>query len=136
MLAWWRRRVARVRGLVSRAPEESDLDQELEAHLAALAEAHQRQGLSVEKAHRAARREFGGLLQVKEACRDQRGLPAFDDLWRDLCVAGRTLRRAPGFAVTASATLALGIASTIVVFSWVTAVLSAAAPIPTASQVD
>ncbi len=48
----------------------------------------------------------------------------------DILTAWRQLRRAPGTAVAAIATLAVGIGATTAVFSFVTAVMSAASPAP------
>src|SRR5262245_7013601 len=48
----------------------------------------------------------------------------------DLLTAGRQLRRTPGTALAAIVTLAVGIGATTAVFSFVTAVMSAASPAP------
>ena len=49
----------------------------------------------------AARRDFGGVEQIKAAYRDERGLPFIDMLMQDLRYAVRTLVRAPGFTCAA-----------------------------------
>jgi putative ABC transport system permease protein len=54
-----------------------------------------------------------------------------DALWRDLSLAVRQFRRAPGFAFTVIATLALAIGANIAVFSVVNAVLFRALPFAT-----
>ena len=66
----------RLRVLLSRLIEpllkhkrERELAEEIEAHLELLTEEHLRRGLSHEAARAAARRDFGGVEQVKEAHR-------------------------------------------------------------------
>ena len=119
----------RLLALVTRRLRRGDLDDEIATHLDLLTEDGVRRGLSPEAARAAAYRVFGGSAQLKEQYADQQGLPVLEDVGRDLMVAARTLRRSPWFVISASVTLALGIAATTVVFSWVSAVLSAAAPI-------
>ena len=46
-------------------------------------------------ARRAAQREFGGVERIKEAYRDQRGLPLLDTVARDFGFALRLMRRNP-----------------------------------------
>src|SRR5579863_283428 len=55
-------------------------------------------------------------------------------LFQDVRYAGRQLRRAPGFAITAVLTLALGIAANSTILSWISATLFN--PIPGARNVD
>src|SRR5687768_10229675 len=65
----------RVISFLTRGKREAELNEELQAHLDLLADEHQRRGLSPAEARAAARRDFGGVDQIKEVYRDQRGLP-------------------------------------------------------------
>ncbi|HET9262691.1 MAG TPA: ABC transporter permease [Vicinamibacterales bacterium] len=102
----------RLRALVRRDSLERELDEELQFHLAKEVERHQRSGLSHAEATRVARLDLGGVEQVKEACRDERGVALFEQGLQDLIYAGRALRHQPAFALTVIVTLALGIAAT------------------------
>ena len=85
------------------------LSEEIQAHLDLLTAEHMKQGLGADEARLAARRAFGGVEQVKEDYRDQRGLPHLETLLQDVRLAVRLLRRDPGFAAAAVAVLGLGI---------------------------
>jgi hypothetical protein len=104
-----------------RRRQEQDLDEEVRAHLELLTADYVRRGLTPEQARNAARRDFGGVEQVKEAYRDVRSSRLFEHLRRDLGYAGRALRRSPGFTVAVVLTLALGIGANTAVFTLIDA---------------
>jgi len=93
------------------------LDEEVRAHLELLAADYERRGLAPEDARRAARRDFGGVEQMKEAHRDRRGIPFVETLAQDARYAMRALASHRGFAAVAVLSLTLGIAGTTTVFS-------------------
>ena len=64
----------RLRALFRRKSMEAELDEELRVHFEHQVEKYVQSGLPVEESKRRVRLEFGGLDQVKEECRDARGV--------------------------------------------------------------
>ena len=99
--------IRRLGYLLRRRTREDELRREMEAHRAQMGEPP----------------TFGNTLRLREEARDAWGWRWLDDLVHDTRFAWRTLRRSPGFALTAIVTLALGIGVNIGMFSFVNGLL-------------
>jgi len=114
---------------------EKEFDDELETHLSLLIEKFTRQGMTPEDAFHAARRQFGGITQVKQQRRDSTGFTQFGIFANDVGHAIRMLWKAPGFTVMAVAALTLGIGVNIAIFSVINAVILRPLKAPDAERI-
>ncbi|HTV02364.1 MAG TPA: ABC transporter permease [Luteitalea sp.] len=122
----WRR----LASLLRRGSIEQGLDDEIRFHVEQQTEKNRRAGMTPDDARRHALLAFGGVEQARERTRDEFRARGLEDVWRDLRVGCRALLRAPGFAVVAIVTLALGIGATTAMFSVVRGVLLRPLPYP------
>jgi putative ABC transport system permease protein len=125
----------RVGGLFHKDQYDADLSSELESHLRMHIEENLRAGMSPEGARRQALIKLGGVEQTKEMVREQRGLPIFEILMRDLHFGARMLAKNVGFTLVTVFTLALGIGATTAIFSVVYGVLLRPLPYPKPDQI-
>ncbi len=122
------------RNLFRRTQVETDLDEELRAHLDLVSDAHIARGLDPAEARRQARLQLGGMEQVKEEVRATRVGHWLETLAQDLRYGARALRRSPGFTLTVVLTLALGIAANAAIFGLINATLLRPLAVPAPEQ--
>ncbi len=138
MTRFWsllREQLARVRGSLARRHFDREFDQEVAAHLALLADRFMRAGLSADEARYAARRQFGGVMQVKNELRDRSRFQFLENLLQDGSYALRQFRKSPLFAVTSILTLALGIGANTAIFTLVDQLILRLLPVKDPQQV-
>jgi putative ABC transport system permease protein len=120
----------RFRALFRRNAADRELDDEMQFHLEHLRDKYIASGLSVADATRRARLEFGGVEQVKEECREARGVALLETVVQDTRYGVRMLRRTPLFSLTAVGTIALSTAALATVFILVHSLFLRKMPVP------
>src|SRR5262245_22789295 len=122
-MRWHHKLPLRLRSIFRRNKADQELNDELQFHLQHQMDEYIARGMTPENARAAALRSLGGMEQIKEQCREVRGVNFIENLLQDLRFGFRMLRRNPGFSFLAILCLTLGIGSNAAVFSWIEGVL-------------
>src|SRR6185312_8987691 len=102
---------------------DADLERELQADLQLEEEEQRERGVNPEEARYAALRAFGNPSVIREQTREVWSWDRLQTFLRDLRILIRTLARQPGFSAVAMLVIAVGIGSTISLFTVVWSVL-------------
>lgn len=130
-----RRFVARLRSWRKRDDAESELADEIRAHLEIEEDEQRATGISADEARDAARRAFGNVTLAKEVSREAWIFRRFDEFTGDIRFALRQLRRGPGFTSVTILTLALGIGVNTAIFSLFYTLTLAPLPVKSPSEI-
>jgi putative ABC transport system permease protein len=127
-MRWADKLLLRLRSLLRRERVDHELDDELRFHLEQQIEENLAAGMSPDEARCAARRTIGGVEQLKEECRDARGVLFLETVLQDCRYALRMMRRYPAFTAMAVLLIGLGIGASTSVFSLVATSILKRAP--------
>jgi putative ABC transport system permease protein len=130
MRIWW----SKIRALFTRGQLDHEVRAELDAHFEMEVEANLESGMSRSEAQARAARLFGNRTLIEESAREAWLFSGCETMLQDVRFAFRTLRRSPGFALSAAAVTALGICATTTVFTVVNGVLLRPLPYRQAEQ--
>src|SRR5882757_8209515 len=105
-----------IRRWLSRKQDDSDLSEELRAHLAIEARQRMDAGESADEAARAARRAFGNVAKIEEDVRESWAWAGVERFFEDVRFGLRMLRRTPVWTAVISVTLSLVVGLSTAIF--------------------
>jgi putative ABC transport system permease protein len=120
----------RLRTLANRVEVDRELEEEFRDHLEREIERNVAAGMTEADARATALQAVGGVAQLQEECRDERGTRWLEVFAHDLRHGFRLMRRSPGFSAAAVQTVALGMGAATSIFSVVYGVLLRPLPYP------
>ena len=123
MMRWPAKILHRLRSLFLRSRVDQELDDELRFHLDQQIAEEIAAGTTPDEARAAALRKLGGVEQLKEECRDSRGVRLIQDFVQDVRYGLRMIARAPVLSLVIILILAVGIGSGTAIYSLIDACL-------------
>lgn len=114
--------LTRLRSLLQRRRSEREMEDELRFHVEMETQSNVERGQPAMEARRMALRDFGGVVQTKEAIRDVRAMTV-ESIWQDVRHAFRSLGARPGFGFAGVGMLGIGVGITTAMFTVVDALV-------------
>ena len=122
-MRWWHTR-----------KRDADLERELRADLELEEEEQRASGVAQDEARYAALRALGNTTLIREQTHEAWGWAGIERFLADGRYALRVMLKSPGFALTASLTLALGVGANAAIFSLVSAIILRPLPYPSPNE--
>lgn len=119
----------RILSLGRRTQVDSEIDAELQEHIAMCVDDNIAKGMSREAAQLDARKRFGSPTAMRERVSAEDAALGLESFWRDVRDALRIFVKSPAFSLVVVATLALGIGANTAIFQLLDAVQMRALPI-------
>jgi predicted permease len=119
----------RLTSVFGRAQRERELADEIESHVQLETDELIHRGVAPAEARRMALAHGGGISEVHDAYRDQRGVPALEQFIQDVRYGTRSLRRSPAFTTIIIVMLALGIGANTAIFTLIDSVVMRRLPV-------
>jgi hypothetical protein len=129
-MAWYHR----LQNALRPGPLQESIERELRFHLTELEDELRAGGMSQDEAARTARARLGRFLAQRERTEAMDMALWLDSMARNVRLALRALKKAPGFTATVVVTLAISIGANSAVFSAIDAVLLRPLPFPDGDQ--
>jgi len=105
-----------MKALFTHRRREAEMADEIRLHIDGLTKSNVAAGMEPEEARYAALRQFGGIAQIEECCREAHGFAWVGRLSKDFSFTVRSLGRARGHTLAVLITLVLGISVTTLVY--------------------
>jgi macrolide transport system ATP-binding/permease protein len=123
-----------LRSLFRKEQADRELSDEIGAYVDMAAQEKINQGMNRDQAQRAVRLELGTVEIAKEEVHSATWESFAENLWRDIRLALRSLRKSPAFSVVVILTLTLGIGANTAIFTLINAVMLQKLPVQNPKQ--